>query len=265
MSALTSLNSTLSSSVNTVQAQIKDVQTQLSSGTKTLDAGQLGTVTRLSSQVTGYSAAASNIVQAQSAISVAQAGLASINDLVTQMIDLANKAANASLTDADRTKLNATFQSLALQVTSIATNTEVNGVNVLKSGAADQKYQVGITSADTMLINKVASDATTLGIDSLDISTQALAPAAITALKLALDTISTNQSSLLADNVGFTAKGKTDAAIATQLQASIDSIQKPDQAKLQMDLQALNNQQSIDYYLISQFNTASAAAMSIFR
>jgi hypothetical protein len=49
------------------------------------------------------------------------------------------------------------------------------------------------------------------------------------------------------------------------LQASIDTIEKPDQAKLQMDLSALNNQQSIDYYLISQLNTAASAAMTIFR
>jgi len=54
-------------------------------------------------------------------------------------------------------------------------------------------------------------------------------------------------------------------AIASQLQSSIDTISKPDQAKLQMDLQALNNQQSVDYYLISQLNTEASAAMTIFR
>ena len=265
MSALNALSSTLSTGVNNVQAQIKDVQTQLATGKKNLDPGQLGTVTRLSSQVTGYNSAADNIAQAQSAISVAQTGLSSINDLMTQMIDLANKASNASLSDADRSKLNTTFQSLATQITSITDNTEMNGVNLIKSGATNATVQSGITATDTMTITAVASDATTLGINAEDISTAAGAATAITDLKGALDTLSTNQSSLAADNAGLAAKGKTDAAIATNLQSSIDVIVKPDQAKLQMDLSSLNNQQSIDYYLISQLNTAASAAMTIFR
>jgi hypothetical protein len=61
------------------------------------------------------------------------------------------------------------------------------------------------------------------------------------------------------------AKGKTDTAIGAQLQNSIDSIQKPDQAKMQMQLADLNNQQSIDYYLISQLNKAASDALTIFR
>ena len=265
MSALTSVASTLSSNVNNVQNQIKDVQTQLSTGVKTMDAGQVGTVTRLSSQVTGYNAASANITQAQSAIAVAQTALSSINDLVTQMIDLANKANNASLQDSDREKLDSTFQSLATQITSIADSADLNGINLLKSGAGNATYQTGITSSDTMDITAVSSDSATLLIAGESVDTAANAASAITALKTALDTISGNQSSLSADNAGFVAKGKTDAAIATQLQNSIDAITKPDQAKLQMDLQALNNQQSVDYYLISQLNTESSAAMTIFR
>jgi len=363
MSALTPLNSTLSTSVNNVQSQIKDVQTQLATGTKTLDAGQLGTVTRLSSQVTGYNAATANITQAQSVISVAQTGLSSINDLVTQMIDLANKASNASVSTTDRAKLDATFQSLLTQVDSIAANTQLNGVNIIGTSAANAAaynaslanavtvatsaatatsaavntattgtaavlaaaiatdalgstagtqlavanaqvadtnaraadavaqaaktaaiaaaaapisltgtsvgasatIQTGITAADTMTIHGVDSSTAGLGIKGLSLSGQNASNAALTTLKAALDTLSTNQSSLSADNAGFAAKGKTDAAIATQLQASIDTIAKPDQAKLQMDLQSLNNQQSVDYYLISQLNTESSAAMTIFR
>jgi len=265
MSALTSLNATLSTSVNTVQAQIKDVQTQLATGTKTLDAGQVGTVTRLSSQVTGYNAAAANISQAQSAISVAQTGLSSINDLINQMIDLTNKAANTAVSAGDLAKLDITFQSLLTQINSISDSTSLNGVNLISANATDAIYETGIASTDKMTVTAVSSDTGSLGIASLALSTTAAATAALTTLASALDTLSTNQSSLSADAVGFTAKGKTDAAIATQLQHSIDTISKPDQAKLQMDLQAMNNQQSVDYYLISQLNTEASAAMTIFR
>jgi hypothetical protein len=42
-------------------------------------------------------------------------------------------------------------------------------------------------------------------------------------------------------------------------------MQAVDSTALQAKLQGLNNQQSIDYYLVSQMNTAAQAALTIFR
>jgi hypothetical protein len=49
------------------------------------------------------------------------------------------------------------------------------------------------------------------------------------------------------------------------LNGAISSMTAIDSTALQTKLQSLNNQQSIDYYLVSQLNTASAAILSIFR
>jgi len=418
-----------------VQLNIKDVQTQLANGIKILDAGQMGTVTRLASQVTGYAAASSNVTQAQNAIAVSQTGLNSINDLLTQLNDLANKASNASMTTADRTQLNNTFQTLLTQIDSIASTTTLNGVNLIGVGPTNANaingatstatavstaatadaaiagstptsvaaaitalgpvtadataasgavpntaagavaavtalpgtanaiavataaaamprataasvaaaltaaalvvtnaaaaataanpataanaatvasvaatasvplavgntsgnaiIQSGITAADTMIIGAVPSDTTSLGgvvniavagvmsttptahtLSDLKtvagattggILTATDAQGAMDLLKAAIAQLSSNQSSMSASNGGLLAKGKTDTAIGAQLQNSIDSIQKPDQAKMQMQLADLNNQQSIDYYLISQLNKAASDALTIFR
>jgi flagellin-like hook-associated protein FlgL len=272
MSGLNGLASVLSTGINNVQAQIASVQKQLATNSIDLNPGQLGQVTRLSSQVTNYQTAVSNITQAQDAINVAQTGLSSVNTLMVQLQSLSNQASNASLSATDRTNLNSTFQSLLTQINSIAANTSVNGVNLIGSATGtgtakgdDAVIQSGISSADTMTITATPSDTTTLGINALAISTAAGASAAVDALATALNTLSCNQSSLAADYAGLTAKGATDSAIATNLQSTIDSIQKPNQAELQMKLSQLNNQQSIDYYLISQLNTAASAAMTIFR
>jgi len=265
MSAITALQSTLTVGISDVQKNIQATQTQLATNTKTLDPGQLGEVTRLSSQVTGYNSAVSNIAQSRSAISVAQTGLSSINELMTTLTDLANKSASGSLSTGDRTNLNTTFTTLITQINSIATNATVNGVNLIGSSAAAQVVQTGITSSDTTTIATAKSDTTTLAIASLAIDTAAHATAAVTALGTALATLSSNQSALAAADAGLAAKTKTDAAIAENLQSAVDAIQKPDQAQLQMQLTQLNNQQSIDYYLISQMNTASQAQLSIFR
>jgi len=120
----------------------------------------------------------------------------------------------------------------------------------------------------TLAANEAAAHTAATAANSasgIDITTAASAQTAVTRLALALNTVSSNQSSLAADAAGLTAKASTDTAIATNLQSTIDSIQKPDQAALQMQLTQLNNQQSVDYYLISQLNTASQAALTIFR
>ena len=98
-----------------------------------------------------------------------------------------------------------------------------------------------------------------------DISTQAGAAAAITSLKKALDTTSTNQSSIAADQMALTTVATTSTSISQNLQNTIDSIQKPDAAALQMQLQEVNNQQSMNYYLINQMNQEAQSFLSIFR
>jgi flagellin-like hook-associated protein FlgL len=262
MSDITALSSTLVGSINSVQSQIKNVQTQLATGVKNLDPAQQGVVTRLSSQVTGYNAVAQNISQSQNVISVAQTGLASATNIVQQMQDLANKASTGTLSTTDLTNLQSTFASLATQVGNIATNATVNGANLLSS-ATGINVQTGITASDSTSVAGVDLAAIGTTLAGLDISTGA--PAAITALGTALDSISAGQSQLSASAVGLTSQQSVAGSLSTNLQNTIDSIQKPDATQLQTQLQQLNNQQSIDYYLISQMNTESQAMLTIFR
>jgi flagellin-like hook-associated protein FlgL len=97
------------------------------------------------------------------------------------------------------------------------------------------------------------------------VTTNVLAGTAMDLLTTALNTISSNQSTLSALQVGLNAQSAASASLSTNLQATVDSMQSIDSTALQAKLQSLNNQQSIDYYLISQMNTAASAALSIFR
>ncbi len=265
MSSVTALASTLTSGINDVQSSIKNVATQLATNKKTLDPSQSGIVTRLSSQVSGYDSASGNITAGQNVISVAQTGLSSISDILTQMQTLANKANSSTLSATDASSLNATFQNLLTQVTDLASSADVNGSNLLKASATAMTVQTGLLSTDTTTVAAHDSSATGLSINALTITTASAAAAAITALGTALTSVSASQSALSADGAGLISRGKTVASISTNLQSTIDSIQKPDAAALQIQLTQLNGQQSIDYYLISQMNTASQAMLTIFR
>ena len=119
------------------------------------------------------------------------------------------------------------------------------------------------STGSTLVLQKAAS-----GVKSSAVIEDAgalNAKAAIIALNTALSTISTGQSVLSAANTGLSAQQDANTALKTGLTNTVNSIQNIDATAMQAKLQQLNNQQSIDYYLVSQMNTEAAAILSIFR
>ncbi len=131
MSSLNGLASTLSQNIAGVQKDIVQVQSELASGKKALNAAEVGIVTRVSAQVSGYQSVGSNIKQSLDLLSVTGTALASTTSIISQMKDIATQAANAGLTAADRAALNSTFGQLAGQVTGLLKGATVNSTNLL--------------------------------------------------------------------------------------------------------------------------------------
>lgn len=123
-------------------------------------------------------------------------------------------------------------------------------------------------SSNTLLITRSGSAAADVTTTSSTVTTTlgaTNAASAIGTLTTQLTTVSTGQSSLSASATGLTAKTKAVEALQQGLQNTVDTIQNIDATAMQARLQQLNNQQSIDYYLVSQMNTEAAAILSIFR
>jgi flagellin-like hook-associated protein FlgL len=265
MSQITALGSVLTQAVNSVQKDINSTASMLASGKKVLDPAQQGVVTRLGAQVAAYTIAGNNITSAQNVISVAQTGLTSIAAILTSMNNLAVQASSSGLTASDVASLQTTFTSLAGQVASLGVNSSVNGSNLL-AGTAGLSVTTGIDGSASAQTPVTGVDVPALAstVAALTLS-GAGAPAAVIALTTALGTVSTGQASLGASATGLGAQGGSIAALGANLQNTIDSIQNVDATKLQSQLQVFNNQQSIDYYLVSQMNTAASAVLTIFR
>jgi flagellin len=264
---ISSLTNTLTSGINAVQKGIVDTQTQLSSGTKILNAAEVGIVTRLSAQATGYKSVSQNIAAGTNVINVGNTALSSISTILSQAKDIATQAANAGLQTTDRTALNTTFAQLITQVTNLISNAGVNGENVLVAGGTNLTVQSGITggASSQTTISNLNISVTSLGVNASTVATQTGAQSAIDSLTSALSSVSTYQSTLSATKTGLDSSAAAALSLSTNLQATVDSIQNVDQTALQAKLQQLNNQQAIDYYLISQMNTAAAQSLTIFR
>jgi hypothetical protein len=131
--------------------------------------------------------------------------------------------------------------------------------------AAEALANSGTTapSSGILYIGGRAVGASTLTVTGGD--AVANANAAVVSLTTQINTVSTAQSTFAAASTGLTAQKTAAIALQTGLTNTVDQIQNIDATAMQARLQQLNNQQSIDYYLVSQMNTEAAAILSIFR
>lgn len=136
---------------------------------------------------------------AQDGISMLQTmegAMATIDDSLIRMKELAEQAATGSYSDQQRNIMNNEFKQMAAEITRIAEKTEFNTITMLDSANASQTIHFGIDSdggASSITVNSVDVTATTLGIDSASASVTSTALAQ-TALGLVNTAIKTKDS-----------------------------------------------------------------------
>ena len=148
-------------------------------------------------------------------------------------------------------------------------NTDVGGGSLTGKVSEFTNYFTAIDLGNNVLAidNKVGNTSTTPPEIKWNTQNAAIANAnkATQVITGQIDTVSTAQASLAAATAGIQAQLKNATNIKNGMQKTIDAIANIDPTALQANLQQLNTQQSVDYYLVSQMNTAAAAILSIFR
>ncbi|MBT8623087.1 beta strand repeat-containing protein [Polynucleobacter paneuropaeus] len=148
-------------------------------------------------------------------------------------------------------------------------NTDVNGGSLTGKVSEFTNYFTAIDLGNNVLAidNKPGNTSTTPPTIAWNTQNAAIANAnkATQVITGQIDTVSTAQASLAAATAGIQAQLNNATNIKNGMQKTIDAIANIDPTALQANLQQLNTQQSVDYYLVSQMNTAAAAILSIFR
>lgn len=258
-------SSVVLNSVTNTQNQTNTLQQELTTNKNILDPAQQGVVTRLGSQVAGFTAAHLNVSKYQNVLAVTQTGLTSISNILTQLQTIANSANDPTTGAATASANQKTFAALMKQIDALSTSSQIDGVSLMGKTSVDTKVQTGLTSTDQTTLTAVPSDTVTLGLTGLDVSTAAGAALAITALSTALGTISSSQSSIAADISSMTNVDALNTTISQSLASTITSIEQPNAQQLQQDLAALNNQQNINYWVLNQMNQEASAVLTLFR
>jgi len=160
------------------------------------DAAGLAISTRMTSEMRGLNMAMRNANDGISLAQTAEGGMNEVTNMLQRMRELSVQSANGTLSDGDRTNLQAEVTQLIGQIGDIATRTDFNGVKLLDGTNATVSIQTGSKAAERVDIALVDVSAATLGVDALDISTSLGADAALTALTTALDTVTSGQANL---------------------------------------------------------------------
>lgn len=239
--AVISTNLAANSAVRYLNANSADQTASLSklaSGSRIVsaadDASGLAISTRISSDVTALTQAATNASHGTSILQTADGGASNISDMLQRMKALASQSASGTVTDSERTYIQAEFAQLVEEIDGIAESTRYNGESLLDGTSDFSTGMVVVVGSDatndTISVTIDALTSTDLGVNASDISTQAGATTAITALDTAIDTVSTARANIGALESRFEFRSNTIATSIENLEAANSAIKDVDVA-----------------------------------
>ncbi|GAB6877615.1 flagellin N-terminal helical domain-containing protein [Thermaerobacter litoralis] len=160
------------------------------------DAAGLAISEKMRSQIAGLQTAQRNAQDAISLIQTAEGALNETHSILQRMRELAVQAASDTNTDADRQLIQKEVTQLIAEITRIGDTTEFNTQKLLDGSFASKVFQIGANNNQTIQVTIGDMRAAALGVDTVDVSTQAGAASAITALDSAISNVSGQRADL---------------------------------------------------------------------
>jgi flagellin len=229
--------------LNINAAQESSALAKLSSGSKITqasdDAAGLAISTRISSDVTTLQQAATNASQATSILQTADGGASNISDILARMKSLASESSSGTVTDSSRAYINSEFTQLTSEIDSIASGTRYSGQSLLDGSSAfasGVSVLVGSLASDTINVTLSSLTSTSLGINALNVSTQAGATTALTTLDTAISTVSAARATIGAQESRFNFSASSISTQSQNLQSANSAITDVDIAAEQAKL-----------------------------
>lgn len=228
------------------------------------DAAGLGISERMRSQIRSLGASARNTQDGISLVQTAEGALGEASNILSRMRELAVQASNGTLSDDDRTTIGTEVDSLIEELDRIADTTTFNGVELLSGGATTQaSIQVGINEGDTIAVNLQDTTTATLGVSTVDVSSDTAAAGALADIDDAITTLNTARGSL-----GSTQNRLTSAFASIQnarenLSASESRIRDVDVAFETADLTRNTILQQASVSVLSQANVQPQLALRL--
>ncbi len=191
------------------------------------DAAGLAIAEGFRSDVRQFNTEVRGIQTGINAIQTAEGSLGAQSEAVSRIRELAVQSANGTLSDDQRQALNAEAQQLLQEIDNTAQNTEFNGLRPLDGSTGT----VTLDAAGDLDIQFSESTVDSLGLNGLDISTQAGATAALNSTDTAIDQINRSRSTLGAQENALASAAEQRSIQSLNLQEAESRIRDLDVAR----------------------------------
>ena len=196
---LTAMNS--NRMLGLTQGSLSKSTEKLSSGYKINraadDAAGLAISEKMRRQIRGLTKASANCQDGISCVQTAEGALNEVQDMLQRMNELAVQSANGTNMDTDRSYLNQEVQALVSEIDRVANSTTFNEQNLLNGDfSAGKNLQVGSESGNVIGLSIQEMRSSKIGISGVTISTQDAAASAISQIKTALESVSSQRADL---------------------------------------------------------------------
>lgn len=259
-------------SLNNTNAQLAITQNRISTGLKVSSAKDNGAVFAIAqnmrADVASYNAVGQSLERATSTLDVAMAAGEAISDILIEMKEKALAASDASLDTASRDALNEDFKALRDQITTITSNAEFNGMNLVNNSTTGV---TALANADGTSQITVADEALSLSgsvvtvTSSSVINTQAKASTAIASVESSLQNVNEALARLGTGSKKLEIQKMFVEKLSDTIKAGIGNLVDADLAVESARLQSLQVKQQLGVQSLSIANGAPQTLLGLFR
>jgi flagellin len=254
------------------QSQLATTQNAISSGLKVANARDNGAVYAIAqnqrASVAGYTAVINSINNGTSAVDVALSAGQSISDLLIQMKQQALSAADSSLDTASRQSINANFQALLGQITTIVSNAVFNGFNLVNGSTT--KIMALASSDGSRHVTTLAQNLSVSGSivtlkSTASVSTQSKASALVSTIQSSLTNVDSALAKLSAGAAKFSIQATFSQKLSDTLTTGIGNLVDANMANESAQLQSLQVKQQLGIQALSIANQSPQSILSLFQ
>ena len=245
---------------------------KLSSGTRIVrsadDAAGLAISEKLKAQVRSTNQAERNANDGISMIQTAEGGLNEVSNILIRLRELSVQSASDTVGDTERKFTDLEYQNLKQEVERISQVTEFNGKKLLSGGGDSYDFQIGINndefqdriSFDTEMLN---SSISSLGVDSLDVSSKEGAQSSLESLDSAIEQVSGKRAELGAKQNRLTSTIQNLQTSSENLSAANSRIRDTDYAAETAKKTKLDILTNAGTSVLAQSNSQGQAALKL--
>ncbi len=219
----------------------------------------------LRANASGLGQALANTQHAINMIKTAEGAMGEINNLLRTMRDLAVHAANTGANDADALAADQAQVAQAIDsIDRIASNTQFGSLALIDGTAVGLVFQLGAYAGQTETLDLPDMTTATLAINALDVSADA--QAALTALDLAINTVSSARAALGAFQKGTLDSNLVSLSIARENMISSESTIRD--ADMALEMVSFTRHQIVlqaGSAMVTQANQAPQAILQMLR